>query len=196
MGEKIGARRRMFGGSGEDHSFARHARRSVRSVVLWAMLASLVSTFPPDLAGQSAESGQAEYLRRSRLRSRLREALTLFGDRLERPGKERLTLAGTLRLASPADLPFRAVWELPGRLRIETPLGVLTANGQILTGVVTQGCVESTARAAAFRDYYVVVAEDCVATYDRELHEASLKVLRTRVDVAPSDEVLRVWGVA
>jgi len=64
----------------------------------------------------------------------------------------------------------------------------------VITGVVTQGCVESTAREASFRDYYVVVLEDSVATYDRELHEASLKVMRTRVDVAPSDEVLRVWG--
>ena len=64
----------------------------------------------------------------------------------------------------------------------------------VITGVVTQGCVESTAREASFRDYYVVVLEDCVATYDRELHEASLKVMRTRVDVAPSDEVLRVWA--
>ncbi len=64
----------------------------------------------------------------------------------------------------------------------------------VITGVVTQGCVESTAREASFRDYYVVVLEDCVATYDRELHEASLKVMRTRVDVAPSDDVLRVWN--
>ena len=64
----------------------------------------------------------------------------------------------------------------------------------VITGVVTQGCVESTAREASFRDYYVVVLEDCVATYDRDLHEASLKVMRTRVDVAPSDEVLRVWS--
>lgn len=48
-------------------------------------------------------------------------------------------------------------------------------------------------REASFRDYYVVVLEDCVATYGRELHEASLKVMRTRVDVAPSDEVPRVW---
>jgi nicotinamidase-related amidase len=63
----------------------------------------------------------------------------------------------------------------------------------VITGVVTQGCVESTAREASFRDYYVVVLEDCVATYDRDLHEASLKIMRTRVDVAPSDEVLRVW---
>jgi ureidoacrylate peracid hydrolase len=64
----------------------------------------------------------------------------------------------------------------------------------VITGVVTQGCVESTAREASFRDYYVVVLEDCVATYDRDLHEASLKVMRTRVDVAASDEVLRVWN--
>jgi nicotinamidase-related amidase len=54
--------------------------------------------------------------------------------------------------------------------------------------------VESTARDAAFYDYYVVVLEDCVATYERELHEASLKVLRTRVDVVPSGDVLKVWG--
>jgi nicotinamidase-related amidase len=63
----------------------------------------------------------------------------------------------------------------------------------VLTGVVTQGCVESTARDAAFHDYYAVVLEDCVATYDRELHEASLKVLRTRVDVVPSTSVMDVW---
>ena len=63
----------------------------------------------------------------------------------------------------------------------------------VITGDVTQGCVESTARDAAFHDYYVVVLEDCVATYDRDLHEASLKVLRTRVDVAPSDTILDLW---
>jgi nicotinamidase-related amidase len=64
----------------------------------------------------------------------------------------------------------------------------------VITGDVTQGCVESTARDAAFYDYYVVVLEDCVATYERDLQEASLKVLRTRVDVAPSADVLKVWA--
>jgi nicotinamidase-related amidase len=63
----------------------------------------------------------------------------------------------------------------------------------VLTGVVTQGCVESTARDAAFHDYYPVVLEDCVATYDRDIHDASLKVLRTRVDVVPSDAVIDIW---
>jgi hypothetical protein len=128
----------MFGGSGEDRSLRRQARSSVRTVVLWTILASLVPTFQPDLVGQSADPGGAAYLWRGRLRSHLREALTTLGDRLERPGKERLMLVGTLKLPSQASgLPFQAVWELPGRLRIETAGRVLTANGQILTGIVT-----------------------------------------------------------
>jgi nicotinamidase-related amidase len=74
---------------------------------------------------------------------------------------------------------------------------VLRDNGirtVICTGVVTQGCVESTARDAAFMDYYVVVVEDAVATYEQQLQDASLTVLRTRVDVAPLDDVLGVWS--
>jgi nicotinamidase-related amidase len=63
----------------------------------------------------------------------------------------------------------------------------------VVTGVVTQGCVESTARDAAFHDYYPVLAEDCVATYERDIHEASLKVLRTRVDVVPSSTIIETW---
>ncbi|MEK7682344.1 MAG: isochorismatase family cysteine hydrolase, partial [Chloroflexota bacterium] len=64
----------------------------------------------------------------------------------------------------------------------------------VVTGVVTQGCVESTARDAAFADYYVVVLRDCVQSTNRELHEASLKVMSTRFDVVDSTEVLRVWA--
>jgi len=35
-----------------------------------------------------------------------------------------------------------------------------------------------------------------VATYERDLHEASQKVLQTRVDLAPLDAVLGVWSRA
>jgi hypothetical protein len=45
-----------------------------------------------------------------------------------------------------------------------------------------------------YHDYYTVVLEDCVAAYDPGLHDASLKVLRSRMDVVPSDAVLRVWA--
>jgi nicotinamidase-related amidase len=76
---------------------------------------------------------------------------------------------------------------------------VLRDNGiraVVCMGVVTQGCVESTARDAAFMDDDVVVADDALATHYRDLHEASLKVLRTRVEVAPLDTVLGFWSGA
>ena len=63
----------------------------------------------------------------------------------------------------------------------------------VLTGVITQGCVESTARDAMFHDYYTVVVSDCVATYNKDLHEASLKVMRSRFDVPTSDDLMGIW---
>ena len=64
----------------------------------------------------------------------------------------------------------------------------------VIAGCTTEGCVESTARDALFNDYYVVVVEDCVASDDREQHEASLLLMRHRFDIATSEEVLGVWN--
>jgi ureidoacrylate peracid hydrolase len=47
----------------------------------------------------------------------------------------------------------------------------------VFTGVSTNCCVESTAREAFMRDYYVVVVDDATASYTRELHEAALETL-------------------
>ena len=59
-------------------------------------------------------------------------------------------------------------------------------------GVVTQGCVESTARDVGFMHCSVVVGADAVATAERDLYEAALEVLRTRGGVLPLDQVLWV----
>jgi nicotinamidase-related amidase len=66
--------------------------------------------------------------------------------------------------------------------------------GLVVCGVVTQGCVESTARDATFHDYYVVLVRDCVATIDKKLHEASMLCQSTRYDFANSEEVIELWG--
>jgi nicotinamidase-related amidase len=73
---------------------------------------------------------------------------------------------------------------------------LLRSNGLqtlVVTGCTTEGCVESTARDAQFNDYHVVIAEDCVASDDREQHEASLLLMRHRFDVVASDEVIGTW---
>jgi nicotinamidase-related amidase len=73
---------------------------------------------------------------------------------------------------------------------------LLRSNGLktlVMTGCTTEGCVESTARDALFNDYYVVMAEDCVASDDREQHEASLLLMRHRFDVVASEDVISTW---
>ncbi len=73
---------------------------------------------------------------------------------------------------------------------------ILRSNGietVVMTGITTEGCVESTARDALFNDYYVVVPEDCVASDDHLQHDASLFLMRHRFDVVTSDDILGVW---
>jgi nicotinamidase-related amidase len=73
---------------------------------------------------------------------------------------------------------------------------VLRSNGiktVIMGGCTTEGCVESTARDAMFNDYYVVIAEDCVASDHRAQHDASMLLMKHRFDIAPGDEIKRIW---
>lgn len=76
---------------------------------------------------------------------------------------------------------------------------LLRSNGietVVVTGCTTEGCVESTARDAMFASYYVVVAEDCVASDDPLQHEAAMLLMRHRFDIASSDDISAVWSSA
>lgn len=68
-------------------------------------------------------SGRGAYVRRSFMLPKLGWALNALGDRLEKPGRERLSAIGTL---SRADLPaeeVRVIWEFPDRLRLTRQRG-------------------------------------------------------------------------
>jgi len=67
----------------------------------------------------------------------------------------------------------------------------------VMTGVATNVCVETTARHAFVRDYYVVVAEDGAAAYSREEHEASLRTIdRYFGEVVSCDRIAAVWSAS
>lgn len=76
---------------------------------------------------------------------------------------------------------------------LEIMLRALEVTTVVTCGIVTNGCVESTARHAAFLDFCSVVVEDAVASSSHELHEAALTVLRARHDVVPSGLVIKRW---
>lgn len=68
--------------------------------------------------------------------------------------------------------------------------GIKTA---ILLGTTTEGCVESTIRAASYHDYYVVVVEDAVASPNPLLHEGSMNLFRNRFPMATARTILDTW---
>ena len=65
----------------------------------------------------------------------------------------------------------------------------------VMTGVATNVCVETTARQAFLRDYYVVFTSDCTATYDQADHDATLRNIDSFFgEVKTAEEVMACWG--
>jgi hypothetical protein len=81
-------------------------------------------------AQQSPALNATGHVRRGLLWPQLRPMSEALGDRLERPGKERLVLIGALRRASKKneDRPARLILEFPDRLRLEERDGVTVYN--------------------------------------------------------------------
>jgi outer membrane lipoprotein-sorting protein len=78
-------------------------------------------TSPPQVQddGQRGFS-DANRVRPSALSSDLRVLLAALGDRLEKPGKERVTYMGMLqRSGEDRAAPFTLIWETPGKIRLQ-----------------------------------------------------------------------------
>jgi ureidoacrylate peracid hydrolase len=64
----------------------------------------------------------------------------------------------------------------------------------IMTGEATNVCVETTARDAYMRDYSIVFVDDCTATYQQAVHEATLHNMRAHFGmVVEADEIVGAW---
>lgn len=64
----------------------------------------------------------------------------------------------------------------------------------IATGVTTNCCVESTVRNGFFKDYHLVVPQDCVAAFEDELHRVSLKNIDNLFgEVTSGEEIIKCW---
>ena len=108
---------------------ARNARRTIEARLV-------TSQSPPAVANPTSE----EYVRAGRLWPQLRWHLKVLGDRIEKPGKERMTITGTIKRAGDSQaLPMSVTLEFPDRLRLTVQDGVqqrvVTFNGQAAAGV-------------------------------------------------------------
>lgn len=64
----------------------------------------------------------------------------------------------------------------------------------IFTGISTEFGVESSAREALNRGYYVVVVGDGVSSGNKEAHERSLMSLKSLCEVVNHSEILKLWN--
>ncbi len=64
----------------------------------------------------------------------------------------------------------------------------------VFTGVLTDVCVESTARTAVDLDYYVVVVSDCTATASDDRQQASLAIMSNIIgQVCNQADIYKIW---
>jgi maleamate amidohydrolase len=70
-------------------------------------------------------------------------------------------------------------------------LGHLGPDSLILAGINTHACIRTTAIDAYQRDWPVILALDCIDSYDREHHEVSLRYMRDKIASVRSNEEIR-----
>jgi len=63
------------------------------------------------------------------------------------------------------------------RTNLEDILGSYGVDTVVVSGTVTQICVEETARQAFHHGYKTIILSDCVSSFDQQLHDATLKNL-------------------
>jgi nicotinamidase-related amidase len=73
---------------------------------------------------------------------------------------------------------------------LDQVLADLKPDGLILAGINTHACIRMAAIDAYQRDWDVILAADCVGSYDREHHDISLRYMKDKIAaVVSNDEI-------
>ena len=74
--------------------------------------------------------------------------------------------------------------------KLDQLLADLRSDALILAGINTHACIRMTAIDAYQRDIPVILAADCIDSYDREHHEISLRYMKGKIaTVSTNDEI-------
>jgi nicotinamidase-related amidase len=76
------------------------------------------------------------------------------------------------------------------RTELDDLLGQLRADTLVVAGVNTHACVRTTVIDAYQRDYEVIIAVECVDSYDEEHHRISLRYLTEAMAVGSANQEL------
>jgi nicotinamidase-related amidase len=74
---------------------------------------------------------------------------------------------------------------------LDEMLARLEPDAIILAGINTHACIRTTAIDAYQRDWPVILAADCMDSYDQEHHEVSLRYMRDKLATVMTNEEIR-----
>jgi nicotinamidase-related amidase len=76
---------------------------------------------------------------------------------------------------------------------LDRVLADLRPDGLILAGINTHACIRMAAIDAYQRDWQVILAADCIDSYDREHHAISLRYMKDKIaSVMGNEEILKM----
>jgi nicotinamidase-related amidase len=75
--------------------------------------------------------------------------------------------------------------------RLDQCLADLRPDGLILAGINTHACIRMTAIDAYQRDWEVILANDCIDSYDRQHHDISLRYMKEKIASVMTNEDIR-----
>jgi nicotinamidase-related amidase len=74
---------------------------------------------------------------------------------------------------------------------LEQVLRARNVESLILTGVSTEGGVEGTARHGAYLGFIPVIAQDAVGSFDQQVHQGMLEIMRRMFEVVPTATIVK-----
>jgi len=74
---------------------------------------------------------------------------------------------------------------------LEQVLNRLSPDALILAGINTHACIRMTAIDAYQRDWEVILAADCVGSYDQQHHQVSLSYMKDKIATIMSNQEIR-----
>jgi nicotinamidase-related amidase len=79
------------------------------------------------------------------------------------------------------------------RTELDDLLAKLQPDELILAGVNTHACIRTTAVDAYQRDWPVVLALDCIGSYDEEHHDVSLRYMKDKIARVMTNSEIAAW---
>jgi isochorismate hydrolase len=70
-------------------------------------------------------------------------------------------------------------------------LDEINPDGLIIAGINTHACIRMSAVDAYQRDWEVMIASDCVDSYDREHHDISMKYMKDKIASVTTNQEIR-----